>query len=99
MIEYAEGNRLDYYCDEENAQRLEAHEVLEICKQLIDALAHMKSRNIVHRDLKPENIILRQGLRPIIIDFGFAINLVDIPKELRHACGTPGFIAPEIYKK
>lgn len=73
--------------------------MLEVAKHLIDALIHMKQANIVHRDLKPENIILRPGLKPIIIDFGFGINLGSIPEELRHACGTPGFIAPEIYKK
>lgn len=71
-------------------------------KKIIIAFKYLKQHGVIHRDLKPENIIIEKSphglLNVKIIDFGFAIFKDDISLEgCELICGTPSFIAPEIY--
>jgi calcium-dependent protein kinase len=53
----------------------------------------------MHRDIKPENIILisKSVLSKLkIVDFGFACE-VNQNNFLFKKCGTPGFVAPEVF--
>ncbi len=54
----------------------------------------------MHRDLKPENIILQKSgnLSEIkIVDFGLG-TLIHSDDYIFKKCGTPGFVAPEVFK-
>jgi serine/threonine protein kinase len=53
---------------------------------------------MMHRDLKLENIIFRNESydSAVIIDFGYAQEIDESPYIIKR-CGTPGFIAPEIF--
>lgn len=54
----------------------------------------------MHRDLKPENILYanRDDNSPIkVADFGLARQLTG-GEMMKTACGTPGYVAPEILK-
>jgi serine/threonine protein kinase len=65
---------------------------------LCNALAYMHAKGIVHRDLKPENLIYASPAAdaPIkLADFGLA-KLVGASVVMQTACGTPGYVAPEI---
>lgn len=66
-------------------------------KQLLLALAEMRSKGVIHRDLKPDNIMLRKTGKGedecVIIDFGLA-TLTDALPYLYFRCGTPGFLSP-----
>jgi len=67
-------------------------------KQLCDALAYMHEKGVVHRDLKPENILLESKApdAPIkVADFGLA-RMVSTNDMMKTACGTPGYVAPEV---
>ena len=58
----------------------------------------MHAVGITHRDLKPENLLLCSEENDHDIkfaDFGFAKHVKDL-KEKEIACGTPGYVAPEI---
>jgi serine/threonine protein kinase len=70
-----------------------------IMRQLLLALAEMRSKGVIHRDLKPDNIMLRRCGKGeeecVIIDFGLA-TLTDALPYLYFRCGTPGFLSPEI---
>jgi serine/threonine-protein kinase len=81
-------------------QRIPLKEVIEILKQLLDALSKIHKEGIIHRDLKPENIMLvpRRGMLNYvkILDFGLAR-----PKSLTRMTekgiivGTVNYIPPE----
>jgi serine/threonine protein kinase len=69
-----------------------------ICLRLLEALAHLESRNIIHRDLKPDNIVFRSNqdlTQPVLVDLGFATLVPDYAC-LFTRCGTPGYVAPEV---
>lgn len=85
----------DYY-SEADAQ--------EVVRALTSCLDYLHSKGIVHRDLKPENILLKSKKGPgqqnsadiKLADFGFARYLPKDGKGCTTACGTPGYVAPEI---
>ena len=55
---------------------------------------------VVHRDLKPENILYANDRddAPIkVADFGLA-RVVSGKEMMKTACGTPGYVAPEVLK-
>ncbi|GMI37429.1 hypothetical protein TeGR_g18 [Tetraparma gracilis] len=66
--------------------------------QMTEAVGHCHKLNIVHRDLKPENLLYAGALPNMTLklaDFGLA-QIVTAHKHLHTACGTPGYVAPEI---
>mmetsp|Transcript_14564 Transcript_14564/g.37779 ORF Transcript_14564/g.37779 Transcript_14564/m.37779 type:complete len:325 (-) Transcript_14564:127-1101(-) len=68
--------------------------ITEICS----ALEYMHKHNICHRDLKPENILYASPAKDASIklaDFGLA-KVVSENAIMQTACGTPGYVAPEI---
>jgi serine/threonine protein kinase len=67
---------------------------------LCDALEYLHEKNIVHRDLKPENILLDSpspDAKIKIADFGLA-RMMKKDDIMKTACGTPGYVAPEVLK-
>ncbi len=67
-------------------------------KKLAGALSYCHERGIVHRDLKPENLLYADQTEEAeikVADFGLA-KLLDQSQVMATACGTPGYVAPEI---
>ncbi|ORZ01656.1 kinase-like domain-containing protein [Syncephalastrum racemosum] len=74
-----------------------------IVRTVCDAAAYLHDNGIVHRDLKPENLLFRtpdEDADLLIADFGLS-RIIDTDKfhMLTTTCGTPGYMAPEIFKK
>ncbi len=67
-----------------------------IMQQILKVLVEMASKKIVHRNLKPSNILMEDQQNIRIINFGLA-TYVNAPKANIGICGTPGYIAPEIF--
>jgi calcium/calmodulin-dependent protein kinase I len=81
----------DFYSD---------NEAREIIKLLLVAIKYIHDKGVVHRDLKTDNLLLASRSDDTnikIADFGFATKLEgNSNSKLSTACGTPGYIAPEI---
>jgi len=95
IMEFISGGELFERVVEEDS--LTESEAAIYMRQILDGLQHMHGKNIVHLDLKPENVICVQpGSTNIkLIDFGLARQL-EHGKEIKIACGTPEFVAPEV---
>ncbi|KAI5309258.1 hypothetical protein KEM55_003667 [Ascosphaera atra] len=74
-----------------------------IVRATLSAVAYLHDHGIVHRDLKPENLLFRtpeDNADLLIADFGLS-RIMDEEQfhVLTTTCGTPGYMAPEIFKK
>ncbi|AEO68017.1 uncharacterized protein THITE_2117306 [Thermothielavioides terrestris NRRL 8126] len=75
----------------------------DLIRAVLSAVAYLHDHGIVHRDLKPENLLFRtpeDNADLLIADFGLS-RIMDEEKfhVLTTTCGTPGYMAPEIFKK
>jgi len=66
--------------------------------QLCDALSTLHALKVVHRDLKPENLLYEspESDNIKVADFGLARTVAKEGEMMKTACGTPGYVAPEI---
>lgn len=74
-----------------------------LVRTILKAVKYIHGCGIVHRDLKPENLLFRtreEDADIMIADFGLS-RVMDGDKFnlLTEICGTPGYMAPEIFKK
>ena len=70
-------------------------------KRLLNILVYLDAKGIMHRDLKLDNLILISKEKDDdynfkIVDFGLAA-YVEEEKHIYKKCGTPGYVAPEIF--
>lgn len=85
---------------EKYSEKEAAHVVVQVAK----AIQYMHENGVVHRDLKPENLLYATEADDSIIkvtDFGLAkytMGKGDYAEQMQTACGTPGYVAPEIIK-
>jgi len=75
----------------------------QLVRTILGAVEYIHHAGIVHRDLKPENLLFRTKAEDadiMIADFGLS-RVMDENKHilLTEICGTPGYMAPEIFKK
>lgn len=96
IIELAEGGELfDQIVEHGPYSEQDASSII---RQIIKAVAYLHEKGIAHRDIKPENILLKNKSQPLHIklaDFGLAKILSSVQFTYT-ACGTPGYVAPEV---
>jgi len=65
--------------------------------KIVSAIDYLHKLGIVHRDLKPENLLLKSAnddTEVKLADFG--LSKIVGPQVMMTACGTPGYVAPEV---
>jgi len=75
-------------------------------EQITLAIQYLHQNGVTHRDLKPENLLFDSKADDAnlkITDFGLAKLVETTNKDddplMKTACGTPGYVAPEILRK
>ncbi|KAJ8520606.1 hypothetical protein ONZ45_g2586 [Pleurotus djamor] len=70
-----------------------------VSQELIGAVAFLHDHMVAHCDLKPANLLLTGSFHLKVIDFDLALRVKDEDEEINDACGTEGWVAPEIQEK
>lgn len=94
VMEFASGGDLLRFVRQR--RRLEESYARGLFKQLFDGVAHIHGLGVVHRDIKLENLLLDSFCCLKIADFGVAAT-VSAGQRLHEHCGTPSYMAPEIF--
>ncbi len=66
----------------------------------MEATDYIHDQGVVHRDLKPENLLFynpHEDSKIMISDFG--LSKMEGTGDMDTACGTPGYVAPEVLKQ
>ena len=94
VMELIEGVTLRALLDDQGA--LSAGDVIEISRQIAEALAVAHGSGLVHRDIKPANIMIRDDRRVLVTDFGIAkaANDADLTNT-GTLLGTAKYLSPE----
>ncbi|OHT05535.1 CAMK family protein kinase [Tritrichomonas foetus] len=97
VMEYAENGTLREFF--QSIGRFTELQARRYFVQIISALEYLHSkRKVVHRDLKLENVLLDRYNNIHITDFGLSNTFSDVSPELKSACGSPAYAAPEMIK-
>ncbi|KAJ7662207.1 CAMK/CAMK1 protein kinase [Mycena polygramma] len=92
------GELFDRICAKGNYYEADA---AALVRTIFKAVSHIHVSGIVHRDLKPENLLFRtpdEDADIMIADFGLSrVVDEDTLSLLTEVCGTPGYMAPEIF--
>jgi len=70
--------------------------VIDVARQVCQALAHAHTHGIVHRDLKPENVIVTADGHVKLLDFGLARPIASRLSTEGGISGTVFYLAPEL---
>ncbi|MDO4953900.1 MAG: protein kinase [Akkermansia sp.] len=72
-----------------------AEQAEEWLRKLLDALGYMHAQGVIHRDIKPENIMFDESGRPVLVDFGSAVNISRLTHTLTQGAFSAAYAAPE----
>ena len=94
VMEFVRGETFEKVSDRLGA--LGVSRAVELCTQVLDALAHAHRAGIVHRDLKPANLMLAESGIVKVMDFGLArmAGSEHLTND-GYMVGTPAYMSPE----
>ncbi len=73
--------------------------VIHVFNLVMNGLREVHANRLLHLDLKPANVYLRMDGTPLLLDFGAARRTLDTDGPKLFPMYTPGFAAPELYRK
>lgn len=101
VLEYVEGGTLGRWLEAPRA----AGDVIDVLRQVVEAVAYAHGRGVVHCDLKPGNVLVTPDGRVKVIDLGIALmrhraatTSTVVDDSTRHPAFTPKYAAPEVLR-
>jgi serine/threonine-protein kinase len=97
-MEYIRGENLEQIIDAHNArkERVSWVRAVTIVSRVASGIDKIHARGVIHRDVKPANIVIEEETgRPVLVDFGLAIDPSVIAEHRKLSAGTPAYMAPE----
>ncbi len=82
-----------------HGRTLAERHVLRVFNLAMNGLREVHANRLLHLDLKPANIYLRLDGTPLLLDFGAARRALDVQPHKLFPMYTPGFAAPELYRR
>jgi serine/threonine protein kinase len=76
-----------------NGKRIPVKHLMQILRDMADALDYAHSQDVIHRDVKPSNIMVTQDGHAVLTDFGLALNATE--GTIGNTFGSVHYIAPE----
>jgi len=95
ILEYMPGK--DLYHHIKNTEKISEPQAFIYFSQILKGLLFLHFHGICHRDIKPENILFQDEMKLKIADFSLAEYYHE--NEMKCVCGTPGYMAPEIFTR
>ena len=78
---------------------VEERHIRRIFDQVMQGLREVHANRLLHLDLKPANVYLRFDGTPLLLDFGAARQTLTQDAPRLFPMYTPGFAAPELYRR
>ena len=73
--------------------------VRSLFDEILRGLRIVHQHKMLHLDIKPANIFITDDNKPVLIDFGAAREVLNTEGNFVRPMYTPGFAAPEMYKR
>jgi CHASE2 domain-containing sensor protein/tRNA A-37 threonylcarbamoyl transferase component Bud32 len=92
-MEYLEGEDLDNFIKRRKLPPI--RRVLDIVREIAEALNFAHNMDVIHRDVKPANVMLLQNGHVKVTDFGIAKAISSSRTKTGVILGTPNYMSPE----
>ena len=92
-MEFLEGEDLDSFIKRKNLPPI--RRVLDIVREIAEALDFAHKSDVIHRDVKPANVMLLNNGHVKVTDFGIAKAISSSRTKTGVILGTPNYMSPE----